>query len=82
MVTAFNEVILTLKAGEYTLTLNVMDNECSVAVEKYIKSEKIGIQLVPPHNHHVYATERVIATFNEHFIATLITVNTHCPLQL
>ena len=25
-----------------------MDNECSAAVEKYIRSEKINIQLVPP----------------------------------
>ncbi len=37
MVTAFNEVILTLKAGGYTPTLNVMDNKCSAAVKKYIK---------------------------------------------
>ena len=80
MVTAFNEVILTLKAGEYTLTLNVMDNECSVAVEKYIKSEKIGIQLVPPHNHRVNAAEHAIATFKEHFIAALATVDTHLPI--
>ena len=28
MVTTFNEVILTLKAGGYTLALNVMDNKC------------------------------------------------------
>ena len=83
MVTAFNEVILTLvKAGGYTPTLNVMDNECSAAVEKYIKSEKIGIQLVPPHNHRVNATEHTIATFKERFIAVLATVDTHCPLQL
>ena len=57
MVTAFTEVIATLKAGQYTPALNVMDNECSAAVEKYIRSEKIGIQLVPLHNHHVNAAE-------------------------
>ena len=57
MVTAFTEVIGTLKAGGYMLALNVMDNECSAAVEKYIRSEKIGIQLVPLHNHHVNAAE-------------------------
>ena len=38
MVTAFNEVISTLKTGGYTPSLNVMDNECSAAVEAYIKS--------------------------------------------
>ena len=64
----------------YTPTLNVMDNECSAAVEKYIKSEKIGIQLVPPHKHRVNAAECAIATFKEYFIAALATVDTHCPL--
>ena len=59
-----------------------MDNECSAAVEKYIKSEKIGIQLVPPHKHRVNAAECAIATFKEYFIAALATVDTHCPLQL
>ena len=82
MVTAFNEVISTLKTGGYTPSLNVMDNECSAAVEAYIKSERIGIQLVPPHNHRVNAAERAIATFKEHFIAALATVDAHCPLQL
>ncbi len=82
MVTAFNEVISTLKTGGYTPTLNVMDNKCSAAVVAYIKSERIGIQLVPPHNHLVNAAEHAIATFKEHFIAALATVDAHCPLQL
>jgi hypothetical protein len=82
MVTAFTKVITTLKSGGYTPALNVMDNECSAAVKEYIRSEKISIQLVPPHNHHVNAAERAIATFKEHFIAALATVDTQCPLQL
>ncbi len=82
MVTAFTKVIATLKSSRYTPSLNVMDNECSAAVEKYIRSEKITIQLVLPHNHCVNAAERAIATFKEHFIAALATVDTHCPLQL
>ena len=82
MVTAFTEVITTLKKRGYHPTLNVMDNECSAAVEKYIWSENISIHLVPPHNHCVNAAERAIATFKEHFIAALATVDMHCPLQL
>ena len=82
MVTAFTEVITTLKARGYHPTPNVMDNECSAAVEKYIRSEDISIHLVPPHNHRVNAAERAIATFMEHFIAALATVDMHCPLQL
>jgi hypothetical protein len=82
MVTAFTEVITTLKTRGYHPALNVMDKKCSAAVEKYIRSEKISIQLVPPHNHRVNAAKRAIATFEEHFIAALATVDMHCPLQL
>ena len=39
MVTAFTEVITTLKTGGYHPALNIMDNECSATVEKYIRSE-------------------------------------------
>jgi hypothetical protein len=82
MVTAFSEVITTLKTGGYCPALNVMDNKCSAAVEKYITSEQINIQLVPRHNHRVNAAERAITTFKEHFIAALTTADMHCPLQL
>jgi len=51
MVTAFREVITTLKTGGYCPALNAMDNECLATVEKYIRSEQINIQLVPRHNH-------------------------------
>ncbi len=82
MVTAFTKVITILKAGGYQPALNVMENECSTTVKKYIKSENINIQLVPLHNHCVDAAERAIATFKEHFIAALATMDKHCPLQL
>jgi hypothetical protein len=82
MVSAFTEVITILKAGGYQPTLNVMDNECSAPVENYIRSEKINIQLVPPHNHQDNAAEQAITTFKEHLIAALATMDMHCPLQL
>ena len=82
MIIAFTEVIATLRARGYHPALNVMDNECSEAVEKHIKASKINIQLVPPHNHHVNAAKQAIGTFKEHFIATLANINNLCPLQL
>jgi hypothetical protein len=82
MVTAFEEVITVLKARGYSPALNVMDNECSKTVEQYIRSNNIAIQLVPPDNHRVNAAERAIATFKEHLIAGLSTVDKLCPLQL
>jgi hypothetical protein len=82
MVQAFTEVITILKSGGYHPALNVMDNKCSAAVEKYIQSKAINIQLVPPHNHQANAAKCAIATFKEHFIAVLATVDMLCPLQL
>jgi hypothetical protein len=82
MITAFTEVITTLRARGYHPALNVMDNECSAVVEKHIKASKINIQLILPHNHRVNATKQAIATFKEHFIASLATVDKLCPLQL
>jgi hypothetical protein len=82
MVQAFTEVISILKFSGYHLALNVMDNECSAAVKKYISSKAVYIQLVPPHNHQANAAERAIATFKEHFIAALASIDMLCPLQL
>jgi hypothetical protein len=82
MITAFKEVIEVLRTRGYHPALNVMDNECSTAVERYIWSEKINIQLEPPHNRRANAAEQAIATFEEHFIAALATVNQLRPLQL
>jgi hypothetical protein len=53
-----------------------------MAMEKHIRSNNIGIQLVLPHNHRVDAAEQAIATFKEHFIAALATVDKLYPLQL
>jgi hypothetical protein len=60
-----------------------MDNGCSTAVEKYIRSKALNIQLVPPHNHQENAAKHAIATFKEHFIVALATIDMRiCPLQL
>jgi hypothetical protein len=82
MITPFAKILATLAARGYKPTLKVMDNKCSKTVEAYIKSNKMDIHLVPPHNHQVNVAERAIATFKKHFIAGLATVGRNCPLQL
>jgi hypothetical protein len=82
MVQAFTEVISILKSDGYHLALNVMDNKCSTAVKKYIRSKAFNIQLVPPHNHQANAAKCAIATFKEHIISALATIDMLCPLQL
>ncbi len=81
MITAFAKILATLAACGYKPTLNVTDDECSKGVEAYIKSNKMDIHLVPPHNHQVNAAKCAIITFKEHFI-TGLSVNKNCPLQL
>jgi len=82
MIAAFTDILTTLNARGYAPTLNVMDNECSKTVKAHIRSNKMDIHLVPPHNHRVNAAERAIMTFKEHFISALATVDKDCPLQL
>jgi hypothetical protein len=82
MITAFTGILAALAARGCMPTLNVTDNECSKMVEAYIKSNKIDIHLVPPHNHCIDAAECAIAAFKEHFIAGLSMVDRSCPLQL
>jgi hypothetical protein len=82
MIDAFTEILATLPVRNYHLTLNVMDYECSKAVEVHIHNNKKDIHLSPPHNHWVNAAKRTIAAFKEHFIVGLTTVNKDCPLHL
>jgi hypothetical protein len=82
MIAAFSDIFSTLAAHGYAPTLIIMDNKCSKAVEAHIKANKMNVHLVPPHNHCVNVAEHAIATFKEHFIAGLTTVDKNCPLQL
>ncbi len=81
-IAAFSKVFTILRAHDYQPALNVMDNECSKAVEKHIRANKMDIKLVPLHNHHINTAEHAIATFKEHFVTALTTVDMLCPLQL
>ena len=60
MVDAFQEVYEYLTEKGFKPKLNVMDNQCSRAVQKFIKSTGADIQLVNPDDHRVNAAERAI----------------------
>jgi hypothetical protein len=82
MIAAFANILTNLNACGYAPTLNIMDNECSKAVEAHIRTNSMDIHLIRTYNHHVNAAECAIATFKEHFISALATVDKDCPLQL
>ncbi len=82
LIAAFKKVFAILCVWNYQPALNVMDNECSKAVEKHIRANRMMIQLVSPHNHRVNTAKQAIGTFKEHFIAAHATVDNLCPIQL
>jgi hypothetical protein len=62
--------------------MNVMDNQATKYIKKFLTKKECDLQLVEPHNHHVNATERDIQTFKDAFIAALATTDREFPLQL
>ena len=58
----------------------MLDNECSKAVQTFIKSNGTDIQIVEPHNHSVNAAEPSVKAIQYHIIAGLATVDiiAHC----
>ena len=64
MIYTFKNIYEYLKARNLAPKLHILDNKCSKAVQKYVKSEKLEIQLVEPHNHRVNAAEPEVKTIN------------------
>eukprot|EP00804_Cyclotella_cryptica_P028165 CCRYP_011030-RA/>CCRYP_011030-RA protein AED:0.16 eAED:0.16 QI:0/0/0/1/0.25/0/5/0/1115 len=66
LTSAFRDVYEYLTKRGFQPKLNVTDNQCNKAVEKYIRSTKADIQLVNPDDHRVNAAKRAIQTWKEH----------------
>ncbi len=71
-----------LKSKGYKPILNVMDNQATKYIKKFLTKEECKLQLVEPHNHRVIAAEQAIQTFKDAFIAALATTDRNFPLQL
>ena len=65
------ENITYLTKRGFKPVFNIIDNEASKSVKKYLEEENAIIQLVGPHNYYINAAERVIQTFKNHTIAGL-----------
>jgi hypothetical protein len=79
---AYKEVFETLEAKGYKPKMNVMDNQATKYIKKFLTKKECDLQLVEPHNHRVNAAERAIQTFKDAFIAALATTDREFPLQL
>lgn len=52
-----------LESKGYKIKLNVMDNQCTKQIKKFLTKNDCELMLVEPHNHCVNAPERAIQTF-------------------
>jgi hypothetical protein len=75
---AFDE----LAAKGFKPKLNIMDNQATKYIKKFLTKEECKLQLVEPHNHRINAAKRAIQMFKDAFIATLATINSDFRLQL
>ena len=71
-----------LESKGYKIKLNVMDNQCTKQIKKFLTDNECELMLVEPHNHRVNAAERAIQTFKDHYISALAMTDSAFPLQL
>ena len=79
---------MTTKIHEYLTDrdfkpqVQILDNECPDALNKYFCKNNVKFQLVPPHLYHSNLKERAIATFKDHLIAGLASLDPSFPMKL
>ena len=79
---AYKVIFQDLTEKGFKPKLNVMDNQATNHIKKFLTEEECKLQLVEPHNHRVNAAERAIQTFKDAFIAALATTDRDFPIQL
>jgi hypothetical protein len=79
---AFKAKFELLAEKGYKPEVNVMDNQATKHIKKFLTEKGCTLQLVEPHNHRVNAAERAIQTFKDAFITALATTDVDFPLQL
>ncbi len=77
-----NFSVSNLKSKGHKIEVNVMDNQASKVIKKYLTIQQWDNLLVELSNHRVNAAERAIQMFKVHFISALATTNSDFSLQL
>ena len=54
---AYKEIFETLEAKGYKPKMNVMDNQATKYIKKFLTKKECDLQLVEPHNHRVNTSE-------------------------
>jgi hypothetical protein len=79
---AYKKKFDKLTAKGLKVKLNIMDNQATKHIKKFLTKEQCKLQLVKPHNHQMNAAKRAIQTWKDAFIAALATTDQDFPIQL
>jgi hypothetical protein len=79
---AYKTKFNSLAQNGFKPKLNVMDNQATKYIKKFLTKEECKLQLVEPHNHRVNAAKCAIQTFKNTFISALAMTDSNFPLQL
>ena len=79
---AYKKTFDKLTAKGLKVKLNIMDNQATKHIKKFLTEEQCKLQLVEPHNHQMNAAKRTIQTWKDAFIAALATTDRDFPIQL
>jgi hypothetical protein len=71
-----------LESKGHKIKLNVMDNQASQVIKRFLTQNNCDLMLVESNNHCVNSAKRAIQTFKAHFISALATTDSKFPLQL
>jgi hypothetical protein len=71
-----------LTAKGFKPKLNIMDNQATRHIKKFLTKNACKLQVVEPHNHQVNAAKPAIQTFKAAFFAALATTDCDFPPQL
>jgi hypothetical protein len=77
---AYQSQLELLEEKGYKMRLNVMDNQASNVVKKYLTTKGCQNMVVEPNNRRVKAAEQAVQTFKAHFISALATTDKDFPL--
>ena len=83
IVEAYKDRFDYLESKGFKIKINIMDNQATKQVKRFLSKKDCRLQLVEPHNHRLNAAERAIQTYKDHFlISGLCTTYVDFPVQL
>ena len=71
-----------LEEKGFKVKMNVMENQATKNINKFLTKKECDIQLVEPNNKRLNAAERAIQTWKDAMISALATTDSDFPLKL